>query len=136
MQEVIISKDNFDTFQKNEFLTLEQAKWYTQEEGFIPLPRRANKENTYVIFADINSSIELKLRNKKIVQYRISKVFYTCNDIKHLSFNYIIVLEFEKSNFNNTYYFDSFVEHTILSKKKLVFTKDEFEFIPLFSIEI
>ena len=50
MQTVNFTKDYFDFIQKNTLLTLEQAQWFTQNEGFIPLPRKCNKKNTYVIF--------------------------------------------------------------------------------------
>ena len=45
MQTVNFTKDYFDFIQKNTLLTLEQAQWFTQDEGFIPLPRKCNKKN-------------------------------------------------------------------------------------------
>lgn len=44
MQTVNFTKDYFDFIQKNTLLTLEQALWFTQNEGFIPLPRKCNKK--------------------------------------------------------------------------------------------
>lgn len=44
MQTVNFTKDYFDFIQKNTLLTLEQAQWFTQNEGFIPLPRKCNKK--------------------------------------------------------------------------------------------
>ena len=40
MQKVCMTKENFNSLPKNELLTLEQALWFTQDQGFIPLPRK------------------------------------------------------------------------------------------------
>ena len=37
MQEVKMSKEIFDLFEKNTVLDYEQARWYTQKGGYIPI---------------------------------------------------------------------------------------------------
>ena len=119
MQIVNFTKDYFDFIQKNTFLTLEQALWSTQNEGFIPLPRKCNKKNTYVIFSERHPHFFLTFKEKKIKQYRISKVSVESKPTWASFEEYIIVVELEKSRFNTHYYFDSFYGTKIIHKTKL-----------------
>lgn len=119
MQTVNFTKDYFDFIQKNTLLTLEQALWFTQNEGFIPLPRKCNKKNTYVIFSERHPHFFLTFKEKKIKQYRISKVSVESKPTWASFEEYIIVVELEKSKFNTHYYFDSFYGTKIIHKTKL-----------------
>ena len=119
MQIVNFTKDYFDFIQKNTFLTLEQALWFTQNEGFIPLPRKCNKKNTYVIFSERHPHFFLTFKEKKIKQYRISKVSVESKPTWASFEEYIIVVELEKSRFNTHYYLDSFYGTKIIHKTKL-----------------
>ena len=119
MQTVNFTKDYFDFIQKNTFLTLEQALWFTQNEGFIPLPRKCNEKNTYVIFSKRHPYFFLTFKEKKIKQYRISKVSVESKPTWASFEEYIIVVELEKSKFNTHYYFDSFYGTKIIHKTKL-----------------
>lgn len=119
MQIVNFTKDYFDFIQKNTFLTLEQAQWFTQNEGFIPLPRKCNKKNTYVMFSERHPHFFLTFKEKKIKQYRISKVSVESKPTWASFEEYIIVVELEKSKFNTHYYFDSFYGTKIIHKTKL-----------------
>lgn len=119
MQIVNFTKDYFDFIQKNTLLTLEQALWFTQNEGFIPLPRKCNKKNTYVIFSERHPHFFLTFKEKKIKQYRISKVSVESKPTWASFEEYIIVVELEKSKFNTHYYFDSFYGTKIIHKTKL-----------------
>ena len=119
MQTVNFTKDYFDFIQKNTFLTLEQALWFTQNEGFIPLPRKCNKKNTYVMFSERHPHFFLTFKEKKIKQYRISKVSVESKPTWASFEEYIIVVELEKSKFNTHYYFDSFYGTKIIHKTKL-----------------
>lgn len=119
MQTVNFTKDYFDFIQKNTLLTLEQAQWFTQNEGFIPLPRKCNKKNTYVIFSERHPHFFLTFKEKKIKQYRISKVSVESKPTWASFEEYIIVVELEKSRFNTHYYFDSFYGTKIIHKTKL-----------------
>ena len=119
MQTVNFTKDYFDFIQKNTLLTLEQAQWFTQNEGFIPLPRKCNKKNIYVIFSERHPQFFLTFKEKKIKQYRISKVSVESKPTWASFEEYIIVVELEKSKFNTHYYFDSFYGTKIIHKTKL-----------------
>ena len=119
MQIVNFTKDYFDFIQKNTLLTLEQARWFTQNEGFIPLPRKCNEKNTYVIFSERHPHFFLTFKEKKIKQYRISKVSVESKPTWASFEEYIIVVELEKSKFNTHYYFDSFYGTKIIHKTKL-----------------
>ena len=119
MQTVNFTKDYFDFIQKNTLLTLEQALWFTQNEGFIPLPRKCNKKNTYVMFSERHPHFFLTFKEKKIKQYRISKVTVESKPPWASFEEYIIVVELEKSKFNTHYYFDSFYGTKIIHKTKL-----------------
>lgn len=119
MQTVNFTKDYFDFIQKNTLLTLEQALWFTQNEGFIPLPRKCNKKNTYVMFSERHPHFFLTFKEKKIKQYRISKVSVESKPTWASFEEYIIVVELEKSKFNTHYYFDSFYGTKIIHKTKL-----------------
>lgn len=119
MQIVNFTKDYFDFIQKNTLLTLEQALWFTQNEGFIPLPRKCNKKNTYVMFSERHPHFFLTFKEKKIKQYRISKVSVESKPTWASFEEYIIVVELEKSKFNTHYYFDSFYGTKIIHKTKL-----------------
>lgn len=119
MQIVNFTKDYFDFIQKNTLLTLEQAQWFTQNEGFIPLPRKCNEKNTYVIFSERHPHFFLTFKEKKIKQYRISKVSVESKPTWASFEEYIIVVELEKSRFNTHYYFDSFYGTKIIHKTKL-----------------
>lgn len=119
MQTVNFTKDYFDFIQKNTLLTLEQAQWFTQNEGFIPLPRKCNKKNTYVMFSERHPHFFLTFKEKKIKQYRISKVSVESKPTWASFEEYIIVVELEKSKFNTHYYFDSFYGTKIIHKTKL-----------------
>ncbi len=119
MQTVNFTKDYFDFIQKNTLLTLEQAQWFTQNEGFIPLPRKCNKKNIYVIFSERHPHFFLTFKEKKIKQYRISKVSVESKPTWASFEEYIIVVELEKSRFNTHYYFDSFYGTKIIHKTKL-----------------
>lgn len=119
MQIVNFTKDYFDFIQKNTLLTLEQAQWFTQNEGFIPLPRKCNEKNTYVIFSERHPHFFLTFKEKKIKQYRISKVSVESKPTLASFEEYIIVVELEKSKFNTHYYFDSFYGTKIIHKTKL-----------------
>lgn len=118
MQTVNFTKDYFDFIQKNTLLTLEQAQWFTQDEGFIPLPRKCNKKNTYVIFSERFPHFLLSFKKMKVKKYRITKVAITSKQA-WASFEYIIVVELEKSKFSTNYYFDSFYGTKIINKTKL-----------------
>lgn len=119
MQTVNFTKDYFDLIEKNTLLTLEQAQWFTQNEGFIPLPRKCNEKNTYVIFSERHPHFFLTFKEKKIKQYRISKVSVESKPTWASFEEYIIVVELEKSKFNTHYYFDSFYGTKIIHKTKL-----------------
>ena len=119
MQTVNFTKDYFDLIEKNTLLTLEQAQWFTQNEGFIPLPRKCNEKNTYVIFSERHPHFFLTFKEKKIKQYRISKVSVESKPTWASFEEYIIVVELEKSKFNTHYYFDPFYGTKIIHKTKL-----------------
>ena len=119
MQIVNFTKDYFDLIEKNTLLTLEQAQCFTQNEGFIPLPRKCNEKNTYVIFSERHPHFFLTFKEKKIKQYRISKVSVESKPTWASFEEYIIVVELEKSKFNTHYYFDSFYGTKIIHKTKL-----------------
>lgn len=119
MQTVNFTKDYFDLIEKNTLLTLEQAQWFTQNEGFIPLPRKCNEKNTYVIFSERHPHFFLTFKEKKIKQYRISKVSVESKPTWASFEEYIIVVELEKSRFNTHYYFYSFYGTKIIHKTKL-----------------
>ena len=90
MQIVNFTKDYFDLIEKNTLLTLEQAQWFTQNEGFIPLPRKCNEKNTYVIFSERFPHFLLSFKNMKVKKYRITKVKINSKQA-WASFEYIIV---------------------------------------------
>lgn len=106
MQNVFIKQENFNFFQKNIPLTLEQANWFVLNEGFIPLPRKSDKENVKVIFQNNKDSIYLKFKNQKITKYRISEVL-SKEYMQVIGF--IITIELKKAKGTNIY-------HNFLSK--------------------
>lgn len=122
MQTVNFTKDYFDFIQKNTLLTLEQALWFTQNEGFIPLPRKCNKKNIYVIFSEGSSHFLLPFKKMKVKKYRISKVAIESIPVWASSVH-IIVVEIEKSKFNTNYYFDSFYDSNFYDAKIINKTK-------------
>ena len=102
MQKVIISKENFDSFQKNTLLTLEEANWFTQEEGFIPLPRKANKKNIQVVFLyePEDGYFGMLLQKSKIIKWRVSQII----DKEGNEIGYILVIETMPSNLKQILY--------------------------------
>ena len=114
MQNVKVSQNLLDSLEFNTLLTLEQAEWYTQNEGFIPLPRKSDKKNLYVIFTNKLSNIFITLVKKKIKKYRISE-FIVGDEYTE---NYIIVLELENSMSSKHYLFHPFVEANKIIKSK------------------
>lgn len=122
MQIVNFTKDYFDFIQKNTFLTLEQALWFTQNEGFIPLPRKCNKKNTYVIFSEGFPHFLLSFKNMKVTKYRITEVAIKPKQAQAPS-EYIIVVELEKSKFNTSYYFGLFYDSNFYNAKIINKTK-------------
>lgn len=100
MQKVVISKENFDLLEKDTLLTLEQAEWYTQNQGFIPLPRKANRKNIRVIFSAYEQMFFLKLVKSKINKYRNSCIVNTDGTI----LGYIFVIELDPCNQKESYY--------------------------------
>lgn len=117
MQNVKVSQNLLNSLEFNTLLTLEQAEWYTQNEGFIPIPRKTDKKNLYVIFTNKLSPILIKLLKKKIKKYRISE-FIVGDEYTE---NYIIVLELEKSMSSKCYFFHPFVEANKIIKTQLNF---------------
>lgn len=111
MQYVKVSQNLLNSLEVNTLLTLEQAEWYTQEEGFIPLPRKTDRKNIYVIFTNKLSNIFITLVKKKIKKYRISE--FVVGD--EYTENYIIVLELEHSMSNRHYIF-----HPFLNPNKII----------------
>ena len=118
MQNVKVSENLLDSLEFNTLLTLEQAEWYTQNEGFIPLPRKTDRKNIYVIFTNRLSDIFITLVKKKIKKYRISE-FIVGDEYTE---NYIIVLELENSMSSKRYLFDPFLE-----ANNIINTKNNFE---------
>lgn len=110
MQLVRVSQNLLNSLEVNTLLTLEEAKWYTQNEGFIPIPRKSNKKNLYVIFSNRLTNIFVNLLKKKVKKYRISE-FIVGDEYTQ---NYIIVLELENSISNNHYIFNPFFWPTII----------------------
>ena len=117
MQNVKVSQNLLNSLEFNTLLTLEQAEWYTQNEGFIPLPRKTDRKNIYVIFTNRLSDIFITLVKKKIKKYRISE--FIVGD-KYTE-NYIIVLELEKSMSSKCYFFHPFVEANKIIQTQLNF---------------
>lgn len=122
MQIVNFTKDYFDFIQKNTFLTLEQALWFTQNEGFIPLPRKCNKKNTYVMFSEGFPHFLLSFKNMKVKKYRITEVAIKPKQAR-APFECIIVVELEKSKFNTSYYFGLFYDSNVYNAKIINKTK-------------
>lgn len=118
MQNVKVSQNLLNSLEFNTLLTLEQAEWYTQNEGFIPLPRKADRKKIYVIFNNKLSPTLIKLLKKKIKKYRISE-FIVGDEYTE---NYIIVLELENSMSSKCYFF-----HPLLEANKIINTKNNFE---------
>ena len=101
MQTVKISKDNFDSFEKDTLLTLEQAEWYTQNEGFIPLPRKSNKENIKVIFSKLSyEQFYICLKKLKINKWRVSKIV----DNEGRKIGYMLAIHTIPSKAKNEFY--------------------------------
>lgn len=115
MQNVKVSQNLLNSLEFNTLLTLEQAEWYTQNEGFIPLPRKTDRKNIYVIFTNRLSDIFITLVKKKIKKYRISE-FIVGDEYTE---NYIIVLELENAMLNKHYIFDPFLEANKIIKTQL-----------------
>lgn len=84
MQTVNFTKDYFDLIEKNTLLTLEQAQWFTQNEGFIPLPRKCNEKNTYVIFSERHPHFFSHLKRKKLNNIEFQKFQLNQNQLGHL----------------------------------------------------
>lgn len=119
MQNVKVSQNLLNSLEFNTLLTLEQAEWYTQNEGFIPLPRKADRKKIYVIFTNKLSDIFITLVKKKIKKYRISE-FIVGDEYTE---NYIIVLELENSMSSKRYLFDPFLEANKIIKVKRNFER-------------
>lgn len=119
MQNVKVSQNLLNSLEFNTLLTLEQAEWYTQNEGFIPLPRKADRKKIYVIFTNKLSDIFITLVKKKIKKYRISEFIVGDEYTK----NYIIVLELENSMSSKSYLFHPFLEANKIIKVKSNFEK-------------
>lgn len=118
MQNVKVSQNLLNSLEFNTLLTLEQAEWYTQNEGFIPLPRKADRKKIYVIFTNKLSDIFITLVKKKIKKYRISE-FIVGDEYTE---NYIIVIELENSMSSKRYLF-----HPFLEANKIIKVKRNFE---------
>lgn len=101
MQIVNISKENFDLLEKDTLLTLEQAQWYTQNQGFIPLPRKANKQNIKVIFSKLSyEEFYISLQKLKINKWRLSQIV----DNEGKKIGYILALHTIPSKTNQEFY--------------------------------
>lgn len=122
MQIVNFTKDYFDLIEKNTLLTLEQAQWFTQNEGFIPLPRKCNKKNTYVMFSEGFPHFLLSFKNMKVKKYRITEVAIKPKQAR-APLKYIIVVELEKSKFNTNYIFSLFYDSNFYDAKIMTKTK-------------
>ncbi len=119
MQQVKISLETFRSIEKNVPLTLDKASWFTQNEGFIPLPRKSDKQKIKVIFTTLyNYDIWLVLYKEKITKYRFSEVIDENNNI----IGFIIVLETKASNNSNKYFvipdkvFKKMIKNLIITK--------------------
>lgn len=123
MKTIFFTENYFNSIQKNVLLTLEQAQWFAQDEGYIPIPKNCKQENTHVIFTKKYPHYLFIFKHKKIKRYRISQI--NINGVN--SFEYIIAIELEDSTSNSSYYFDTFnccnfIKSTNLSK---VFSKSK-----------
>lgn len=101
MQQVKVSQKLLNSLEFNTLLSLEEAKWYTQNEGFIPLPRKSDKKNLYVIFSNEFSEMFIALKKKNIKKYRISRFITETQHTEH----YIVVLELNNSSSTNYYFY-------------------------------
>lgn len=72
MKKTFVTRKFIDSLEKNTMLTLEQAQWYMQGVGDIPLPADCNKVKTKVIFCDSRQKLYLKLVNSRISKFKIS----------------------------------------------------------------
>ena len=123
MQEVKMSKEIFDLFEKNTVLDYEQARWYTQKGGFIPIPRKANKKNIKVIFISDYFWGFICLSKLKIKKFKLSQI--VDND-EILGF--IVSFEVNKSTIKQNHYFIDSVNNDIYLLSKQFFF-EEFEYI-------
>lgn len=117
MEKVFISKENWKLLEKNTPLTLEQALWYTQDEGYIPLPKKCNKQNIRVLFSDVTEGMFIKFSKKKITKFKVSDLV---NKKTNSNFGHIYVFELTSSGNNNNYYYihksqKSYVFHSALT---------------------
>lgn len=123
MQEVKMSKEIFDLFEKNTVLDYEQARWYTQKGGYIPIPRKANKKNIKVVFLPGYFWGYICLSKLKVRKYKLSQI--VDND-EILGF--IVSFEVNKSTIKQNHYFIDSVKNDIYLLSKQFFF-EEFEYI-------
>lgn len=123
MQEVKMSKEIFDLFEKNTVLDYEQARWYTQKGGYIPIPRKANKKNIKVVFLSGYFWGYICLSKLKVCKYKLSQI--VDND-EILGF--IVSFEVNKSTTKQNHYFVDFENSYIYILDKQFFF-EEFEYI-------
>lgn len=100
MQEVKMSQETFDLLEKNTILEYEQAQWFMQIEGFIPIPRKSNKKNIKVIFIPNDFWGSIYLTKLKVKKYRISQIID-----KNYILGYIITFETSYSTSKLNRYF-------------------------------
>ena len=129
MQEVKMSKEIFDLFEKNTVLDYEQARWYTQKGGYIPIPRKANKKNIKVVFLSGYFWGYICLSKLKARKYKLSQI--VDND-EILGF--IVSFEVNKSTIKQNHYFIDSVNNDIYLLSKQFFF-EEFEYIENNNIE-
>lgn len=102
MQKVCMTKENFNSLPKNELLTLEQALWFTQDQGFIPLPRKADKKKISIIFIDDFDYLTIYIKKRKILAFRISNII---QPIYKTKLGCILALELEETKQAKEYCF-------------------------------
>lgn len=123
MQEVKMSKEIFDLFEKNTVLDYEQARWYTQKGGYIPIPRKANKKNIKVVFLSGYFWGYICLSKLKVCKYKLSQIVDN-NEI----LGFIVSFEVNKSTTKQNHYFVDFENSYIYILDKQFFF-EEFEYI-------
>ena len=123
MQEVKISKETFDLFEKNTVIDYEQARWYTQKGGFIPIPHKANKKNIKVIFISDYFWGFICLSKLKIKKFKLSQIV----DNDEL-LGFIVSFEVKHTPAKQNHYFIDFECNTVYILSKQFFF-EEFEYL-------
>lgn len=123
MEKVKLSKKTFDSLEKNTILSYEEAKWFMQKEGNIPIPRKSNKQNVSIIFIPSEFCGDICLTKQKIIKYRFTEIVYYSDIVA----GYILAFETISSDAKENYYYPDFELSCDYEIKLYLDTKNDFE---------